>query len=129
MRYAMRTNVVKGKKRTSVYMHAMLCPQWEKVDHRNGDGLDNRRRNLRRTTEAQNQMNRRKPKNNTSGFKGVGFIKARKRWRATIRYSTVRIVGHFPTAHEAALAYDTAARQYHGKFARLNFPRRGEQQA
>lgn len=129
MYYAIRTGIKKGNKHTTVYMHAVIRPDLKKIDHKNRNGLDNRRRNLRRASESQNQMNRGLPKNNTSGFKGVSWIGREGRWRASIRHSVLTVLGSFRTAREAGLAYDAAARKYFGRFARFNFPRRGERPA
>lgn len=72
-------------------------------------------------------MNRPKPSNNTSGFKGVSFQKKTGRWYACIASKAVRegrtiALGLYSTPEEAACAYDASARKLHGAFARLNFP-------
>ncbi len=86
------------------------------IDHRNGNGLDNRRRNLRPCTHSQNLSNRGKQRNNTSGFKGV--CQHGKKWRAKIWVDRRQIhLGYFNHKHNAALAYKNAARKYHGEFA------------
>jgi hypothetical protein len=93
------------------------------VDHINGNGLDNRRENLRLVTPSQNMFNSKKPKNNTSGYKGIDYSKAEKKYRARIGVLNKRInLGSFKTALEAAKAYDEAAKIYHGIYAKLNFP-------
>jgi hypothetical protein len=92
------------------------------IDHRNGDGLDNRRENLRVATRSQNSANGRKQKGTSSKYKGVcvtkqGYIKA------YVMHLYRRIhLGYFPTEEDAARAYDEAARKYFGEFARVNFP-------
>jgi hypothetical protein len=93
------------------------------VDHRNGNGLDNRRSNLRKATIAQNNMNRPPQSRNTSGFKGVfWFPKGNKNWRAMVRHEGRLIhLGLFHTREDAAAAYDAAAIDLFGEFARPNF--------
>lgn len=96
----------------------------EQVDHINGNGLDNRRINLRLCSNEQNQYNRPVPSNNSSGYKGVSFHKHTKKWRATIGYEGKhKHIGYFDSVEEAAKAYDSAAIELYGEFARLNFPK------
>jgi hypothetical protein len=93
------------------------------VDHINGNGLDNRKANLRICTPSQNGCNRNRISRSQSGFKGVRWLKERCNWRAEIGlYSRHYNLGSFSSAIEAALAYDKAARELHGEFAHLNFP-------
>jgi hypothetical protein len=108
-------------------MHRLImAPQPnEVVDHIDGDGLNNQRANLRVCSQAQNTRNRRKLGGWTSRFKGVSLAKGRceKCWRAQIRQADkVRNLGYFASESEAALAYDVAAQEAFGNFARLNFP-------
>jgi hypothetical protein len=92
------------------------------VDHRNGDGLDNRRANLRSATNSQNQANRGKSKRNKSGFKGVYFHKPAQKFLASIQFEgKLRHLGLFADPIEAAKAYDAAALEYFGQFAKTNF--------
>lgn len=92
------------------------------VDHINGDGLDNRRANLRVVTHAENLRNRGKQANNKSGYKGVHWHSRKERWVASIRAEGKnKWLGSFKSPQEAALAYDRAARLYHGEFAVTNF--------
>lgn len=76
------------------------------VDHINGDGLDNRRKNLREVTQSENLRNIAGPqRNSTSGILGVSYHKGSKRWYARIFHEgrTV-ILGRFLTKEEAAAA-------------------------
>jgi hypothetical protein len=103
-------------------LHAFLTG-WERTDHRNGDGLDNRRANLRRATHGQNMFNKRLYKNSTSGFKGVSQRKGSGRWAAQIQANGAHeYLGQYATAEDAARAYDARALALFGDFARLNFP-------
>ena len=132
LEYAARGRSPKEKLETGlqapVLLHRYLMGEPpEEVDHRNGDGLDNRRENLRKATAQQNGMNSRS-RGGSSRFKGV--FGRRGRWKASIRnnYKTVHL-GDFDTEEGAARAYDEAARRLHGEFARVNFPRDGERSA
>lgn len=91
------------------------------VDHKDHDGLNNRRSNLRWATQSQNCVNTSKLARGVSGFRGVS--KMRNKWHAAVNVSKKRIhLGTYVTAEEAAKAYDRAAREHFGEFARLNFP-------
>lgn len=114
-----------------VVMHRLIshAPPDQEVDHRNGDGLDNRRENLRICIHQQNICNRRKLASASSKFKGVWFEKhdrLTKPWRAAIMTFGKRThLGYYATEEEAAKAYDEAAVKCHGDFALLNFARPG----
>jgi hypothetical protein len=109
---------------TTQGLHQFIT-DWSYVDHENGNGLDNQRSNLRQSTAAQNSHNRRTRIDSTSGFKGV-FKQAgcmSKPWRAQIALSgKKKHLGMYATPEEAARAYDAAAAELFGEFARLNFP-------
>lgn len=90
----------------------------EFVDHIDGNGLNNRRSNLRLATKSQNMMNQGARKDNTSGYKGVRWDKERKKWLAQIRINGVnKHLGRFSSKEEAYHAYCEAAKHYHGDFA------------
>jgi len=122
--YASRDIVSVDGKSKKLLMHRVIMNATEGkfVDHRNGDTLDNQKCNLRLCTKSQNGMNRGKQRNNTSGYCGVfeqrGSFMARVKIDGENKY-----LGTYPTAIEAAYAYDIAAEKYHGEFAKLNFPR------
>lgn len=119
--YAGRKMVKEDGKRTTTYLHNEIM-QAKMVDHKNRDGLDNRKENLRICTHAQNMQNRKKNRNNTSGYIGVTWEKRDKKWSATIMVDKRKIsLGHYSDPVEAAKAYDTAARTYHGEFSKTNF--------
>ena len=89
------------------------------VDHINGNGLDNRRSNLRVCTRSENGMNRGKNKNNKSGYKGVAWHEKAKLWRATLGLKGKIIhLGDFADKSEAYRAYVEACKKYHKEFAR-----------
>jgi HNH endonuclease len=122
--YVRRTNSVKVNGRRlvwSVRLHQqiMCLPQHWKVDHANGNGLDNRRSNLRPATEAENCANRKKVRSKL-GLRGV--VQRGNRFLARIAVNQrVKHLGTFKQADAAARAYDQAAREHYGEFARLNF--------
>ena len=121
--YAIRKITV-SKKQVIVHMHReVLMPPIELfTDHINGNGLDNRRENLRNCTAIENSRNQSMAKSNKSGFKGVSWHKAGCKWRSVIHnQGKQEHLGEFFCIVKAAKAYDEAARKYHGDFARTNF--------
>jgi hypothetical protein len=87
------------------------------IDHRNGDTTDNRPRNLRVCSNAENLRNRDKNKNNKSGVKGVSWDAQHKGWRAQIQHHGKKLnLGNYATISEAASVYQGKARELFGKF-------------
>lgn len=109
------------KKTNSMHRFLMNPPKDLVVDHKNGNGLDNRRYNLRICTYAENSRNAKKNIRNTSGYKGVIWHKASKKWSARINYNYRRIsLGYYNDVIDAANAYDAAAKELFGEYAKLN---------
>lgn len=91
------------------------------MDHVNGDRKDNRFANLREATRGENCMNRARPSNNKSGFKGVCFRRSNNKWAAQIGTKNRMIhLGYFTSPGAAAAAYDQAANKHHGQFKRAS---------
>ena len=148
--YAARNKVVDVGKRRTVYMHRQILeikigrkllpfPQ-EHTDHKNGDGLDNLRSNLRLASPQQNSQNQtHKRQDCSSRYLGVNYEAKSNKWVAFIRdgardpqtgSSMKRCLGRWPAnlkgEKSAAKAYDDAASRSFGEFAKLNFPKKGK---
>lgn len=111
----------KTGKRGSIYLHRQIMKFPDNlVDHRNGMKVDCRRSNLREATPSQNQYNKRKQKAKAaSKFKGV--TKGKYSWVARICYQNKNhCIGSFKTEEEAAIAYNSKAKEFFGEFAVLN---------
>lgn len=118
--YAARSGGGRGEATVKMHRQILGATGDQCVDHIDGDGLNNSRDNLRVCTNQENSRNARISHNNTSGYKGVARF--RNKWRA---YLTVdakqKHLGFFLDRLEAAHAYDRAARELFGNFARTNF--------
>jgi hypothetical protein len=120
-----RTSPGRRGSRVTIYMHRLILGvgPGEEVDHRDGNGLNNRRGNLRVCSHGQNTMNSQKARSKTSQFKGVHWSRSSKTWVVSIRKrSGPRHIKYFKSEVEAAKEYDRVARVWFGEFARLNFP-------
>ena len=120
--YAIRTIFIHPdgtRFKTSLRMHRIImnAPIDMQVDHINGDGLDNRRCNLRICTNKENASNKKHRAGGSSKFKGICWHKAVGKWYA---YINNKSIGYYTSEIDAAKAYNKAALKYHGEFARLN---------
>jgi hypothetical protein len=109
-----------------ILMHRVLlnAPAGLLVDHRDGNGLNNRKANLRLCTHQENIYNQRPRLGATSRFRGVCWRKTRRRYEARIQKDGKRYsLGSFADEIEAAVAYDIKAMELFGEFAYLNFPK------
>lgn len=128
-KYYAKTHIYKKNgKRTTLAMHRLILElagfdiKNKLTDHKNGDGLDNRLKNLRVATRSQNRVNSNKNKNNSSGYKGVFWHKSENKWISNIRIKGKTIhIGYFNSKEEAARAFDKESIKYHGEFAKTNF--------
>ncbi len=105
-----------------LYIHRLIMnpKKNEQVDHKNGDGLDNRKQNLRICNNQQNAFNA-KGRQKTSKYKGVSWFKQTKRWRTVIMLNKKQIhIGYFEDEIEASKAYNKKAKELFGEFARIN---------
>jgi hypothetical protein len=117
--YAYTTLSVAGSP-VDTFMHKLITG-WPLTDHKNHDGLDNQRANLRPATSAQSQQNRRPVLGSSSKYKGVHWYRQSRKWRAKIQVNGVSYyLGLHASEEEAALAYNAAALQAFGTYAYLN---------
>lgn len=118
--YARRNTRGEDGARYCVYLHRVLiaCAGDLDIDHINGNGLDNRRSNLRLATRSQNMMNRSSQANNRSGYRGVCWQHEKRKWRATIWVAGRKThLGDFKDIEEAHAAYVSASLRLHGVFS------------
>lgn len=119
--YAGRMQRLANGRNHLILMHRVVMGTTQDVDHKNGDGLDNRDDNLRPCTDTQNAGNQRLAKNNTSGYKGVSWHKPTQKWIVHIYERGRQIhLGLFSGKLNAARAYNEAAEKLFGEFAQLN---------
>lgn len=119
--YAFR-NTLKNGKRSTQTMHRFILQAVDSkihVDHINGDGLDNRRSNIRLASQSNNMKNRGASKNNILNIKGVSFDKKRNMFMARLNLNGDKIwLGRFKTAEEASRVYEMKAKEVFGEFYR-----------
>jgi hypothetical protein len=139
-----REYATSGCRRKSIHRVVMDAPKGMDVDHINGNGLDNRKENLRICTRSQNCMNQRLKSHSVSGYKGVQHQPIQRQKRTSRRTGVIEVreyklskpyrayvgdgkggqisLGYYATAEEAARARDKKALELHGEYAYLNFP-------
>lgn len=129
---AFKNGKTKSKK---IYLHRLILNITEsssKIDHKDGNGLNNCKENLRLVSGSQNNTNNNnKRTDNSSGFRGVSYIKNPKqknKWSAYGRNNGRRVhIGTYPTSEEAAQAFDTFAKIHYGDHCgKLNFEDKNE---
>jgi hypothetical protein len=121
--YAQHNYRVKNKTKT-LRMHRLILGLTDpkiQCDHKDGNGLNNQRENLRKATNRQNQMNQKKRLNCSSKYTGVSWSTEKRKWRSYIRIDDkYKYLGYFDDEIEAAKAYNEAAEKRSGEFANLN---------
>lgn len=122
--YVIRKTTVNGRRGMTVRLHraVMSCTDPRVlIDHQDGNKLNNMRGNLREATRSQNWQNGFKRKNRASVFRGVTWNKRCGKWQSSIKaFGRSIYLGLFDDEHEAGHAYNRAAIERHGEFARLN---------
>jgi hypothetical protein len=128
--YAASVKTVGGARKL-ILMHQLVMDAKNgiEIDHKDGNGFNNRKSNLRSCTRSQNCMNQKK-KAGTSKYKGVSWVKRDGSFYAQIKVGGKnKFLGYFKTDEiAAARAYDSAARKYFGEFARCNFLEENEKE-
>lgn len=114
--------IINGKMvRMSNFIMDFTPSREEVIDHKDRDGLNNRKMNFRKCTTQQNSCNKKMQKNNSSGYRGVTWDKANNKWSVAIWINKKSIwLGRFNNKIKAAKAYNKAALIHHGEFACLN---------
>jgi hypothetical protein len=119
--YARRSARLPRPHNRHMHQEIMPPPPGMFVDHRDGNPLDNRKKNLRLATRKQNNVNVPRPLKTQGRFKGTALDRRSGKWRGQIQNDGQKIhLGMYSTEEEAALAYNRAAREFFGEFATLN---------
>jgi hypothetical protein len=103
-------------KQKNCWAHKIIIwnPKGFEIDHIDHNPLNNQKENLRIVTRSQNRMNSRLNSNNTSGFKGISWNKARQKWRIQIQHE---YKGSYSTLEEAIAAYEIFEKEIYGDYA------------
>jgi hypothetical protein len=125
--YARRSVFIGGKGVVLMHRQIMNAEKGTLVDHRDHNGLNNSRSNLRKATRSQNMQNRGAQINNKSGYKGVSWDKKRSKWQAQIECARVKIhLGFFTDKKAAAKVYQEKAIELHGDFSNFSVQKAGQ---
>jgi hypothetical protein len=117
------TYAARGRKPSILLHREVLKLQGGEVngDHKDGNGLDNRRGNLRPVDDSQSVRNRSSATGSTSHYLGVSWQSATQKWKSAVQsYGKEFFLGYFIEETDAARAYDKGAVIAHGEYARLN---------
>jgi len=123
--YAARGQRIKGsKKQITFYLHRVIMNVTNKntlIDHKDRNGLNCQKINLRQCNRSENGKNRQSRKSSTSKYLGVYYCNTYNRYTAEIVVmGKKKFLGRYVNETDAAKAYDEAAKKIHGKFANLN---------
>lgn len=115
-------DIYKEKKKYLMHRVILNAFKGEVVDHINGNPLDNRKQNLRKSTQCLNTKNVKcNRRNNTSGYKGVSFNKKYQKWEAYITFNYKHIfLGYFDKKNDAGKSYNNKAKELFGEYSNLN---------
>lgn len=121
--YAKRRITKSKNKSTTISLHKFLlnADKVKDIDHKDKNGLNCQRNNLRICSRSNNMHNQRIPKNNTAGFLGVYPTDSGKFTAKICLNYKIKSLGIFDTAEQAAFARDLIAKELHGEFTSLNF--------
>lgn len=119
------TNRILNPKKRQIFTRMHKCILWSPkgtdIDHMDGNKLNNQKVNLRICSRSENSWNRKKHKNNHSGFKGVSWIKRQQQWDAKIcKHGETKFLGYFDSPAEASEVYKKAAKKLFAAYAKLN---------
>lgn len=120
--YAVAWTILPDGTRKQIFLHHFIVGNaTPHVDHEDGNGLNNTRKNLRPCSHSQNHANMEKRVDNTSGYKGVSWSKQKRDWESYCTFQGKKQhFGHYKDKDDAARAYNDGVLRLFGKFAKLN---------
>lgn len=122
--YATRSVHKKEGKFSTMFIHRIVLNVTDRnilIDHRDGNPLNNQKNNLRPANKSENAANQKARSGCTSKYLGVSWHKPLNKWKVNLQKDKVnRHIGYFASEQDAALAYNNAAKIFHGEFANLN---------